>query len=352
MLDIKQPIKDFFEMCDSVQERLSERWREHSNRRTTIILILLGTLTIGTYVEVIRPPDTFPIEQLVTIPQGSSLSGIAQNLYNEGVIRSPLAFRVIVTLLGSQNALRAGDYLFKEPRDIFSVARIVVIGAYGLEPIEIRVPEGATTRQMAIIFGSRLQRFDRESFLSQAQPIEGYLFPDTYFFLPNAREDIVIQTLRQNFDAHLNATSTSNTTLATQIEKSGRSLDEIVIMASILEREANDRGDDRRRIAGVLWNRITRGMALQVDAAFLYTLGKGTFALTRKDLKTDGPYNTYTRKGLPPTAIGSPSMNSLIAAATPIKSNNLFYLADSDGVTHYSKTYQQHLIKKDAYIDN
>jgi UPF0755 protein len=123
-------------------------------------------------------------------------------------------------------------------------------------------------------------------------------------------------------------------------------------MASILEREANGRGDDRRRIAGVLWNRINKGMALQVDAAFLYTLGKGTFALTRKDLKTDSPYNTYTRKGLPPGAIGSPSMNSLIAAATPIKSDNLFYLADSDGVTHYSKTYQQHLIKKDAYIDS
>lgn len=351
MFKIKQSVRDFFEMCDSAQERLSERWRQHANRRTIIILIILGTITIGTYVEVVRPPDTFPIEKLVNIPTGASLTEIAQSLYNDGVIRSPFAFRVFVTLLGSQYDLRAGDYIFKEPRDIFSVARAIAIGAYGLEPIEIRVHEGATTRQMATIFGSRLQRFDQANFLSQAQPMEGYLFPDTYFFLPNAREDIVIQTLRQNFEARLNATSTNGTTLASQIEKSGHSLDEIVIMASILEREANGLGDDRRRIAGVLWNRITKGMALQVDAAFLYTLGKGTFALTRKDLKTDSPYNTYTRKGLPPGAIGSPSMNSLIAAATPIKSDNLFYLADSDGVTHYSKTYQQHLMKKGVYID-
>jgi UPF0755 protein len=91
-------------------------------------------------------------------------------------------------------------------------------------------------------------------------------------------------------------------------------------------------------------------MLLQVDVSFLYTIGKGTFQLTNKDLMTDSPYNTYTRKGLPPTAIGSPSLDSLEAAVHPTKNNYLYYLADHNGVTYFSKTYAEHLRKKRLYL--
>lgn len=338
-------LRRFFDDLDRVQLRLSERWVEHTNRRTLIFIIVVGTLAASAYLLLIRPPETFPIDHLVSVPEGQSLKQIGVTLKDQGVVRSAFAFRIAATLLGKGREMRAGDYLFKEPRDLFSVARTIAIGAYGLEPIRIRVGEGATTRQMAVIFGSQLERFNQANFLVQAQPMEGYLFPDTYFFLPNATEETVIKTMRQNFDTHI-------AEIEDLILASGHSLDEIVIMASILEREDTSEGDDRRRIAGVLWNRLSRNMPLQVDVTFLYTVGKGTFDLTRKDLKSESAYNTYVNKGLPPTPIGSPSMNSLIAAVTPIKSDNLFYLADEYGVTHYSKTYQQHLIKKDAYIDN
>jgi len=196
--------------------------------------------------------------------------------------------------------------------------------------------------EMAALFDKQFERFDADNFLAQTKLQEGYLFPDTYFFLPNVTEDTVIQAMRQNFDAQIEP-------LLPQIASSTHPLSDIVIMASIVEREARNSAD-RRMISGVLWNRIDRGMALQVDVTFLYTIGKGTFQLTNKDLLTDSPYNTYMRKGLPPTAIGSPSLDSLEAAVSPTKNNYLYFLADHSGVTHFCKTYACQLANKARYF--
>ncbi|MBI5469755.1 endolytic transglycosylase MltG [Candidatus Kaiserbacteria bacterium] len=331
-----------FEYLNALQGRLSLRWREHANRRSIIVLVCAGLLVGLAYVYLIQPPEEFPAGDLVSVDSGQSLKAIAQILYNEHVIRSPLIFQALVTIFGRERGAHAGDYLFKEPENIWSVARAISIGAYGLEPTRIRVPEGATTKEMSIIFSAHLQRFRAEAFLTQATPQEGYLFPDTYFFLPNATEDTVIQTLRQNFTDQMKQ-------IEPQIASSTHSLSDIIIMASIIEREARNSAD-RRLISGVLWNRIRRDMPLQVDVTFLYTIGKGTFDLTIKDLTSDSPYNTYVRKGLPPTAIGSPSLDSILAALNPTKTSYLYYLADKNGVTHFSKTYQEHLRKKKLYL--
>ena len=243
---------------------------------------------------------------------------------------------------GRERDVHAGDYLFRQPENIFTVAKVVALGRYGLEPMRIRVPEGATTKEMAVIFGGNLPRFDKAHFLSEAQQYEGFLFPDTYNFYLNVTDKTVLDAMRGKFDEKI-------ATIQPQIDAFGKPLKDIVIMASLLEREARTM-EDRRKIAGVLWNRIERGMLLQVDAAFLYTLGKGTFDLTTKDLKSDDPYNTYVNKGLPPGAIGSPSMDSLLAAVTPVKHDYLFYLADRNHVTHYAKTYEEHLKNKRKYL--
>lgn len=327
-----------------VLQRLSMRWREHANRRTLITLVIVGTLAAAAYIFVIQPPDTFPLNKLVVVPKGESLQQVAESLQEAGVVRSGFALRVIIELTGGERAIRAGDYLFKEPQDVFSVAHAIVIGAYGLEPARIRIPEGATTAEMAMIFDGQFERFNKENFLAQSRPQEGYLFPDTYFFLPNITEDTIIQALRQNFDEQI-------APLQPAIASSTRSLSDIVVMASIVEREAHN-SNDRRMISGVLWNRLARGMPLQVDVTFLYTIGKGTYQLTIKDLQTDSPYNTYLNKGLPPTPIGSPSLDSLKAAVEPTKSNYLYYLADRNGTTYFSKTYAEHLRKKNLYIGN
>ena len=338
----EQKLEELFDKGHGLLGRLGERWDLHANRRTLIILVVIGALTTFFYLRVIQPPDAFPLNQLVAVPAGQSLGEVAQAIEDAEVVRSALALEVVVKLLGNERNVHAGDYLFKEPLDVFSVAHKLAVGAYGLEPTRVRIHEGATTKEMAALLDKQFERFDADNFLAQTRLQEGYLFPDTYFFLPNVTEDTVIQAMRQNFDAQI-------APLLPLIASSTRSLPDIVIMASIIEREARNSAD-RRMISGVLWNRIERGMALQVDVTFLYTIGKGTFQLTNRDLLTDSPYNTYMRKGLPPTAIGSPSLDSLEAAVNPTKNNYLYFLADHSGVTHFCKTYACQLANKARYF--
>ncbi len=341
--DVTQFVVQFFETSDEIQDELSQKWRLHANRRTIIISVVAGTVALFSYVFAIQPPDDFPLQQLVTVRAGASVDEIAFDLEASGVVRSGLAFKVVAVLTGSARSLHAGDYLFKEPKDIFSVVRAVSLGAFGLEPEKIRIPEGATTRSMAIIFKSHLLRFDSEKFLAKAQPLEGFLFPDTYFFLPNADEDTVINTMKADFDEKIRP-------YEQDIASSSLSLHEIITLASIIEREAS-RSDDRHMISGVLYNRLKKNMPLQVDVTFLYIMGKNTFQLTLDDLRSDNPYNTYVHKGLPPGPIGSPSLDSIDAAVHPDKHPYLFYLADNGGTTHYSRTYEEHLQKKRLYLD-
>jgi UPF0755 protein len=332
-----------FEWLYNEPHRLALEWREHANRRSMLIVVMGGGLALVVYMYAIAPPHDFPTAKLVSVEEGATAAEVAASLEEGGVVQRRHAFRIAVALLGRDRSVRAGDYLFKEPKDVISVARAITTGAYGLEPIRIRVPEGATTQTMAKLYAAHLERFDAERFLEEAQPYEGFLFPDTYFFLPNANEEIVIEAMRHNFDTQIEK-------LLGDISSFGKPLNEVVIMASILEKEAHNYAD-RQLIAGVLWRRLRIDMALQVDAAFLYSLGRTTFDLTKADLadKSD-PYNTYANKGLPPGAIGSPSLSSLRAAVNPVDQGYLFYLADSNHVTHYSKTYEEHLRLKARYL--
>lgn len=340
--DLTSFLQRVFAQKERLEENLGTRWRYHVNEKTLTIACIVGVVATLLYIGAIRPSEEFPINELITIEEGATLSSVSKQFEEQHVVRSSLALRIIVSFIDSDRGIQAGDYIFREPKDVFAVARVIARGIYGLEPTRIRIPEGATVQGMAHIFDAYLLRFDPERFKVRALEHEGYLFPDTYFFLPNATEDMVVRAMRQNFD-------TKTTELTNDVEVFGKSFSHIVVMASLLEREASNT-EDRRKIAGVLWNRIERNMPLQVDAAFLYTLGKGTFDLTTEDLKSDSPYNTYRYKGLPPTPIGSPSLDALRAAVTPIEHNYFFYLADRSHITHYSKTYEEHLRKKALYL--
>lgn len=344
MQHLEKIIESVFTAVGAFRDTLSAEWRRGANHRTVLITLLVGFVVLGTYTRLVVPPVNFPLHELVTLAPETSLPDIASTLQGAGVIQSAQALRLIVTALGEATSVKAGDYIFKDPLNVFQVARVITTGAYGLEPERIRIHEGATTKEIGELLAERLQRIDAVRFEEKAKQYEGFLFPDTYFFLPNATEDLVIQTMRQNFDAHIQE-------LTGEIASFGKPLSDVVIMASLIEREAY-KSEDRRMISGVLWNRINKNMLLQVDAAFLYTMGKATFDLTLEDLKVDDPYNTYKYKGLPPTPIGSPSLDSIRAAVTPEKHSYMFYLADRTGTTYYSKTYEEHLRKKRIHIDS
>jgi len=133
-------------------------------------------------------------------------------------------------------------------------------------------------------------------------------------------------------------------------KKLEKTREEIIIMASILEKEASNNLEQKQIISGILWKRIHIGMLLQVDAPFLYERGKESSQLSRADLKKDSLYNTYVHKGLTPTPIGNPGYDSLYAAAHPIQSEYLFYLHGSDGKVHYAKNHTEHVTNKQKYI--
>lgn len=341
---LRQSIERALNRVHDLVQAFLARSETNVNRRTFVIGSIATIVCVLAYVFLISPPSDFPAGELVEIPENATLGEIAQHLAEEKVVRSPFMLRISVYLLGYERRVQFGDYLFKEPKNVFSIARAIGIGARGLEPFRIRIEEGAMVKDIAETFaGERLERFNKERFLRDALPQEGYLFPDTYFFLPNADDQLILRTLRQNFDTQI-------ATISDEIEAFGRPLHDVVIMASILEREEKN-FEDKRMIAGILWKRLDRGMPLQVDAVFLYSLGRTTFDLTKEDLrKEDDPYNTYANKGLPPTPIGNPSLSSLRAAVTPIKSNYWYYLADNNYNTYYSTTYEEHLAKRRMYL--
>lgn len=313
------------------------------NTHTLLVGSLVVALFAWIYFTGIAAPS-FEGEKLVTVEQGETLSTTALLLEEEGVVRSAFWLKLLVRMRADEQFVHAGDYLFHTPRSAFTVARIITTGAFGLEPIRVTVPEGATRADMAIIFDRRLYKFDPEAFLRETEGLEGYLFPDTYHFLPNTTHAQVIKTLRDTFEIYIEQH-------ASAIEASGYTLHEILTLASIIEKEASIHRD-RQLISGVLHNRLDIDMLLQVDATFFYTHDKGSYDITRAELRdADNLYNTYVHKGLPPGPIGTASDSSIDAALNPIENEYLFYLADRSGVTYYSRTYEQHLIKKARYVD-
>ena len=325
-----------------LQADVSRRWQKHANRRTAAIVLAIAVPFVALYMTALRPPVDFPEGGIVTVERDAAAKDIAAQFEKENVIISAQAFQLTLRLLGGDRSIHAGDYQFRRSKNAIRIAQAIIAGDFGLEPMRIHIPAGATVREMAVILDKKLVRFDSDEFILSALPYEGYLYPDTYFFLPTAKADVVIRTLRETFDAKV-------TTIQADIDASGRSLEDVVIMASLLEREESDYVD-KQKIAGVLWKRLEINMPLQVDATFVYTIGKGSNQLTLEDLEVDSPYNTYRNKGLPPGAISNPSLDSIRAAVRPIESNYLFYLADRHGTTHYSATYEEHLRKKRHYL--
>lgn len=307
----------------------------------TVGVLLCGTLYL--FYGVYEPSSLFPVRTIITVPEGATLTDTAHLLESEGAIRSALSLRVLSRFMNSQTGVIAGDYSFDRPLTLLEVARRVTRGEFGLEPLRITIPEGATTYQMAELFADKLMRFDPQTFLMLARDKEGYLYPDTYVFLPNATVSQVLDALERTFYEKIRP-------LEADIAATGRPINEIITMASLLEKEAY-KGQDRREIAGVLWKRIEINMPLQVDAVFGYIKGGETFSPKFSDLEVDSPYNTYKHKGLPPGPIGSPSVDSIEAATNPVPTEALFYLHGKDGVLRLAKNYKEHLVNRRRYLD-
>lgn len=291
---------------------------------------------------VLRAPTGFPLNTVITVAPGESVGQVAHDLKDLHAIESVTLFKIAVRLSFDEHGIQAGKYVFHQPQGVFGVVYRLTHGISGIPTTRLTFPEGTPARQMGMLLAKALPGFDEQKFDSIAIPHEGYLFPDTYFFLADTSPDDALKILSDNFTAH-------ERDLDQRAEASGHSTREIVTMASLLEGEGKTE-TDKRTIAGILWKRITLKMPLQVDATFGYDYGKTGYTPTPADLVSNSAYNTYRYRGLPPTPINNPGTESIDAALHPLASPYLYYLTGSDGQMHYAKTFAEHLVNKKKYL--
>lgn len=307
----------------------------------TILAVVAGCLLLFALL-LAAPPLETPLGVTIVVRSGESAPEIAAQLKNNHVILHPVVLRAVLRVSGGSGRVQAGAYRFNEPENLFTIARRLETGDYGLPPVKVTFLEGETVRDYAEQLAGVLPGVTADEFNKAAAHYEGYLFPDTYIFAPGAEVDDVIAALRENFDKKI-------APLLPQVASSTRSLSDTVILASLVEREARTI-ESRRMVAGILLNRLRINMPLQVDAVFGYIKNRDTYSPSYSDLKIDSPYNTYIHKGLPPGPICNPSLDSIEAVLAPTPSKYLYYLTDRQGNMHYATTYAAQLANQAKYL--
>lgn len=292
------------------------------------------------WVIITSAPLTFKDGTIITIEKGDSVKVVAHKLKQEKLIQSEIFFTNVVILFKLDSKIVAGDYIFKKEHSVFDVIKRISYGDYGIEVKRITIIEGLTVTEMAKLLSEQFYNVSIQDFIEKGLPYEGYLFPDTYYFAENVKSEEIISKMRTTFDQKIAEQK--------DILTSKKSIKDIVIMASIIEKEAT--ADSMQEVSNILWHRIEIDMPLQVDAGFVYERGKHTFELSTDDLKQDSPYNTYIRYGLTPTPISNPGIAALKAAAFPEETKNLYFLTGDDGKMYYAKTLKEHETNKDKYF--
>lgn len=308
-----------------------------------VLFSALAVVFLASYISFrLMAPFGFPENKMVTVKNGASLTEVSALLDKENLIRSQSLFEFCAKVVGGTKPVSAGQYLFKEPISACAIAMRIARGISGIPAVRVTIPEGMSNKEVAIVLEKNISKFDPAFFMEHARPQEGFLFPDTYLFPENVTAQGVETIMVANFNKKIEPWSG-------EIESSGHSRRDIIIMASILEKEATTE-EDKAVVSGILWNRILKGMPLQVDATFMYFLGKKSNELTTADLKVKSTYNTYVNKGLPGGPIGNPGITAIRAAIHPTASPYTYYLSDDKGVMHYAKTFNEHIANKAKYI--
>lgn len=292
-------------------------------------------------------------ESLFTIAPGTSGKTIAKNLEAEGFIDSAFKLYWQMRRESLGNKIKSGSFYISPsmtPQEILeeivrgsTQALFTIPEGWTIEAIDARLVEWELIQPGEFEQCAKKCDFSGYAFLADAPSLEGYLFPDS-FFIDSASFNVeeFIGELLDNFEEKVMTNETE-----ALLEKNGRSLKDVIIMASIVEREAL-LDEDRPIIAGILWKRNENGWALEADATLLYITDDNI--ITKDDLELESPYNTRKYRGLPPTAISNPGLASIQAALEPVETDYWFYLHDSTGKAHYGKTLDEHNENKTEWL--
>ena len=290
--------------------------------------------------------DGFSAEtKIVEIPQGLGLSAIAEKLEREGVIRKAEILSLPVFLTGNQGKLKYGEYLFSAGEASYSVYGKLRRGEVSLR--KVTFPEGITLTRIAEILEAS-QIVSRKEFLTLAESseystkelgmdipsLEGFLFPDTYFFPKGSTAEKIIESMLHRFREACKTLGIANTR---------PDIKEIVTIASLIEKETAF-SPEKPLVSAVIRNRLQKGMKLEFDPTVIYALGeKFDGNVRKKDLDFPSPYNTYVVSGLPPGPIAVPGLDSIRAALEPADVDYLYFVSNGDGVHVFSSKYEDHV---------
>jgi len=304
-------------------------------------------------------------ERIFIIQKGEGSKEISINLEKQGLIKSGLIFRIYVLTRGVAEKLQAGEYLISPSMALPKIVEKFVSGDVIKE--KITIVEGWSAKDIASYLEER-GLFKAGDFLKivassndfsgdfnfledlpKNLSLEGYLFPDTYYFRKeeggDGKEGIknFVKLMLTNFDKKLTPA------LRTEIERQKKSIFEIVTTSSLIEKEVRT-FDDKKIVSGILRKRLKTGIPLQIDATIVFITGKKTTEISIEETKIDSPYNTYKYKGLPLGPIANPGIESIIAALYPESSEYWYYLSAPDGKTIFSRTLEEHNIAKFKYL--
>jgi UPF0755 protein len=303
------------------------------------ILLVTPLLLVGAFLYVTNQPVSELAPTELTIEPGSSVWEISQSLKNAGIVRSEFTLFLALRYLEDPTQIKASTYNFQTPRSTTEIARTLIVGEFSNGLQSITFVEGMRAQDYAVV-AAKLPNVTEAEFLALTTDVEGTLFPETYFVPPDI-------TTAKLVDILLTTHTERISTYREQILANELSVEEGLILASIIEREANT-PESMRTVAGIFLNRLAIGMALQADASIEYVIDEPLGELAPGQLATqlrelDSPYNTYLYPGLPPTPIGNPGENAILAIADPIESDYFYYITGDDGEFYYAETYDQHL---------
>jgi UPF0755 protein len=311
-----------------------------------LVVVCIALIAFGYYFkQFTHRPLASDNNQILYVPPGSSIQSVAGNLQKRGILSHPQWFILLAQIKGQIKNLKAGEYRLEKGLTPIDLLQKLVTGKVMLR--QLTIIEGWTAKQ---VFSSvnnnkylahtiaNLAPDECARKLGARQPnLEGYLYPDTYFFAAGVPDTVILKTAFLSMQKRL----------STLWQKRDPHLPfqdayAALIVASLIEKETG-RPEERAKIAGVITRRLEKGMPLQIDAAIIYGLGEHySGKITREDLQKDTPYNTYLHKGLPPTPIAMPSLAAMQAALHPEAGNALYYVARGDGTHEFSATLRQH----------
>ena len=312
-----------------------------------ILLVLVGVILFaGWFAYQVNKPVRLPaVPYEFSIEPGSSLKSVAKQLADAGVLHDVWSFVLLSRAMGLASSLKAGDYEITESTSLLQLLERITKG--DINQSEIRFIEGWTFAQLRQTLDAHPAVRHDTTNLSGREILqligasetagEGLFFPDTYFFAKGSSDTAILRRAYHAMQNHLSiawAERAANLPLADPYQA--------LILASIVEKETG-KESDRTMVAGVFVNRLRLSMLLQTDPTVIYGLGdRFDGNLRKKDLLTDQEYNTYTRRGLPPTPIAMPGLASIQAALNPAKTDALYFVAKGKGESHFSNNLAEH----------